>query len=305
MSSAELRSNLLLLVAAIIWGFAFVAQRVGMEYVGPFTFNGIRFTLGFLVLVPFLLRRKKEPVRLIKNIGGRRLITWSIITSLFLFAGAALQQLGIQTTTAGKAGFLTGLYVVFVPVAGLFFHQKSGIFIWAGMILSAVGLYFLCITSEFGISRGDLLVLLCAVVFTGHVLMVGLLSPKMDSFIFAGIQFLVCAVLNLVVAFSTETIRFGEIINAAIPLCYGGIFSIGIAFTLQVWAQKKTHPAHASIILSLEAVFAAFGGWIILGEYLTNRALFGCFLMLAGMIVVQVLSTANPKSGSLPSAGQP
>jgi drug/metabolite transporter (DMT)-like permease len=289
MISSKIKSDLILLLAAIIWGFAFVAQRVGMDYVGPFTFNGIRFTLGVLVIIPFLVIRKKSSIPKKLSANDRNvLIIGSLITGLLLFGGASLQQVGLQTTTAGKAGFLTGLYVVFVPLIGIFFHHKSGIFVWLGVILSGVGLYFLSITSNFSVDHGDLLVLACALVYSCHVLMISWLSPKMDSYKLAAFQFAVCGILSLVFAFFTETIKIHTILEAWLPIAYGGVLSVGGAYTLQVIAQKKAHPAHASIILSLEAVFAALGGWLILNEHLTNRSLFGCFLMLVGMIVVQV-----------------
>ncbi|MCX6244035.1 MAG: DMT family transporter [Bacteroidetes bacterium] len=287
--SPKLRSDLLLFLAAIIWGFAFVAQRMGMDFVGPFTYNGVRFTLGVLVLVPFLFFGKKfTPEDPAKTISKKQRF-WGIIgVGLLLFAGVSLQQVGLQTTTAGKAGFITGLYVVLVPIVGYFLGHKSRPVIWIGVILSATGLYLLSIKSGFSIERGDLLVLGCAFVFTFHVLLIGWLSPRMNSFHLAAGHFAVCAVLCLTVAFLTELIEFSKIIEAAAPIIYGGVISVGIAYTLQVVAQKNAHPAYASIILSLEAVFAALGGWIILHETLSTRSFFGCFLMLAGMIVVQI-----------------
>jgi drug/metabolite transporter (DMT)-like permease len=287
--SPKLRSDLILLVAALIWGLAFVAQRVGMEFVGPFTFNGARFTLGALVILPFLFtRHRRRNVQLITGVSRRKLILAVIATGLLLFIGASLQQIGIKTTTAGKAGFITGLYVVLVPVAGLLFGQKVRLFMWLGVILSATGLYLLSIKSGFSIGYGDLLVLGCAFVFTFHVLLIGWLSPRMDSFVLSVTQFAICAALSILFAISTEHISFAKMIAGAIPILYGGIFSAGIAFTLQVVAQKSAHPAYASIILSLEAVFAAFAGWLILSESLAPRALLGCLLMLAGMVAVQV-----------------
>jgi drug/metabolite transporter (DMT)-like permease len=290
MRPTTLKSELILLLAAVIWGFAFVAQRVGMDYVGPFTFNGVRFFLGVLVVVPFLLRKKSWELPEKKSPGKQKiLITGSILTGLFLFGGVALQQVGLQTTTAGKAGFLTGLYVVFVPVVGIFFHHKTGIATWLGVLLSIAGLFLLSVGKDFSINEGDFLVLLCAVIFSGHVLLISWLSPLMDSYRLAAVQFSVCAIISMIVALCTEQVTARSILNAAIPIGYGGIFSVGIAYTLQVIAQKKANPTHASIILSLEAVFAAIGGWLILNEHLTNRSLAGCLLMLCGMIVVQVV----------------
>jgi drug/metabolite transporter (DMT)-like permease len=289
MSNSKIKSDLILLVAAMIWGFAFVAQRVGMEYVGPFTFNGVRFLLGSLVLLPFLFCRKKKQLVIVndKNIR-KQIVAGSILTGLILFCGAALQQVGIQYTTAGKAGFITGLYVIFVPVVAIFFGQKTRIIVWIGVILSALGLYLLSITHGFHMATGDFLVFLCAICFTGHVLMIAWLSPKTDSLYLAVIQFSICAMINLVLAFIVEKVIWEKITEAFIPLLYGGVLSVGVAYTMQVVAQKKAHPAYASIIFSLEAVFAALGGWLILDEHLSLRALTGCAIMLSGMIIVQI-----------------
>jgi len=287
--SPKLRSDLILLLAAIIWGFAFVAQRVGMEFVGPFTFNGVRFTLGTLVLVPFLFSRKKFTPKNPSMTISRKKIFWGVIgTGILLFIGVSLQQVGLKTTTAGKAGFITGLYVVFVPIVGIFLGHRTNLYTWLGVLLSASGLYLLSIKSGFRIENGDLLVLACAVVFTFHVLVIGWLSPRMNSFQLATGQFAICAFLNLIVAFLIEPVNAGKIMEAAVPILYGGILSVGIAYTLQVIAQKEAHPAYASIILSMEAVFAALGGWMILHEFLSQRSLAGCLLMLAGMVIVQV-----------------
>ncbi len=287
--SAKIRSDLILLLAAIIWGFAFVAQRVGMDYVGPFTFNGVRFTLGTLVLIPFLFIGKKFIIKDPSLATSRRKIFWGVIvTGILVFIGVSLQQIGLQTTTAGKAGFITGLYVVFVPIVGVFLGHRTNLYTWLGVLFSATGLYLLSITSSFRIEHGDLLVLACAVVFTFHVLLIGWLSPRMNSFHLAVGNFAICAFLNLIVAFSIESVDAGKILEAAVPILYGGLISVGVAYTLQVIAQKEAHPAYASIILSMEAVFAALGGWIILHESLSQRSLAGCLLMLAGMVIVQV-----------------
>ncbi|MCX6248195.1 MAG: DMT family transporter [Bacteroidetes bacterium] len=287
--SAKLRSDLILILAAVIWGFAFVAQRIGMDYVGPFTFNGARFTLGALVVIPFLFSHKKFIPKDPSLSISRGKMIWGVIgTGLLLFSGASLQQVGLQFTTAGKAGFITGLYVVFVPFIGLFLGHRTTIFTWLGVLFSAAGLYFLSITSGFRIDRGDLLVLACAFVFTFHVLLIGWLSPRMSSFHLAAGQFAICAFLSIGMALICEPIVAGDIVRAALPILYGGIMSVGIAFTLQVIAQKEAHPASVSIILSMEAVVAAFGGWMILHESLTLRMLAGCLLILTGIVIVQL-----------------
>jgi drug/metabolite transporter (DMT)-like permease len=286
--SSKFRSDLILLAAAMIWGFAFTAQRAGMEYIGPYTFNAVRFGLGALVMVPFILtRNRKHFFTEQEGTDKMKAFLVSLIVGLVLFGGASFQQLGIQTTTAGKAGFITGLYVVFVPVAGFFLGQKVRLMYWIGMALSAIGLYLLTIRSGFTMETGDFLVFICAVIFTAHVLLIGWLSPRMDSFLVAFIQFFICFLLSLIFAVSSETLSLHKILQAWLPLVYGGVFSVGIAFTLQVIAQKSAHPAYVSIILSLEAVFAAIGGWILLNERLSGKALIGCGLMLCGMIVIQ------------------
>ena len=291
MITAKVKGDLLLLLAAALWGFAFVAQRIGMEYVGPFTYNGVRFSLGVLVLLPFLFNKFRKGQKLVfsdQRAGRRKLIIGSLLTGLLLFGGVAFQQLGLQTTTAGKAGFITGLYVAFVPVAGLMFGQRSNWFIWAGVVFSVTGLYFLSITHGVSLSEGDTLVLVCAFIFTFHVLLIGWLSPMMDSILLAIIQFSVTAILNMLVAFSIEEVTLASVYEAWLPICYGGILSVGLAYTLQIVAQKTAHPAYVSIILGLESVFAVIGGMLILHETLSMRMLAGALLMLFGTALVQL-----------------
>lgn len=285
------RADALLLLTATIWGFAFVAQRVGMEYVGPFTFNGVRFALGSLSLVPllFLMEHRDSPARALVTRASRRTIFWGGgLAGLFLFSGASLQQIGLVYTTAGNAGFITGLYVVIVPIMGLFLRQRTHLGTWLGVLLAAVGLYFLSITEELTIAWGDLLVLIGAFFWAAHVLIIGRLSPRMDALKLAITQFAVCALLSLLTALVIETLTWEGLRQAAVPIFYGGLGSVGVAYTLQVVAQKDAHPAHAAIFLSMEAVFAAFGGWWLLNEALTVRAMFGCGLMLFGMLFSQL-----------------
>ncbi len=298
-------SDAMLLLTAGIWGFAFVAQRMGMEHVGPFTFNGIRFALGAAVLLPFLLlapRKKRTSKTVISadhpdrrsharnKIGA---IMGSILLGLVLFMGASLQQMGIVHTTAGNAGFITGLYVVIVPIMGIALGRKTSIGTFAGAILAALGLYLLSVTEGFNIAWGDLLVLLGAIFWAAHVLIISHLSPRINAIELAITQFFICALLSMLVALATETILISSIAKAAVPILYGGAISVGIAYTLQVFAQKKAHPAHAAIILSLEAVFAAIGGWIVLNETLSPRGMMGAGLMLAGMIISQLLGKVS------------
>jgi drug/metabolite transporter (DMT)-like permease len=286
-----LKSDGLLLLTAFIWGFAFVAQRVGMEHVGPFGFNGVRFALGCLVLLPLLCKsgirawggHAAAPGLLSpSSLGG------GLLAGLVLFAGASFQQVAMVYTTAGNAGFITGLYVVLVPIIGIALRQRTHTGTWIGAALAAVGLYLLSVVDQFTISPGDLLVLIGAFFWAVHVHIIGWLSPRQDPLRIAFLQYVACAGLSLLVAGSIEQNTVDRYLAAALPILYGGVLSVGVAYTLQVVAQTKAKPAHAAIILSLEAVFAAIGGWIILGETLSPRALAGCVLMLCGMLASQL-----------------
>ncbi len=287
MNRLLIKSDAVLLLTAMIWGFAFVAQRVGMDYVGPFTFNGIRFALGSAVLIPFIL--KNSASRHSPSVGGFKDLRWGgAAAGIALFAGASFQQVGLVYTTAGNAGFITGLYVVIVPMLGLFFGQRAHCGTWLGAVLAASGLYLLSITEGFSIAYGDFLELLGAFCWAVHMLIIGWLSPRASARKLAFAQFAACSILSLMVAALFETVSFPAILGAALPLLYGGALSVGIAYTLQVVGQKHAHPAHAAILLSLEALFAAVGGWLLLGERFTPRGLFGCGLMLSGMLLSQL-----------------
>ena len=244
MPVSRLKSDLILLLAAAIWGFAFVAQRMGMDYVGPFTYTAARFTLGCLVLVPFLLIRKPDfsKIKLESPRSRRNFIGLQLLLGLILFGGISLQQYGLLYTTAGNAGFITGLYVVFVPLTGLFLGHKVRLSLWAGIILASAGLYFLSITPGMGINPGDIYVFGCAIFWTAHVLLIGYLAPRRDPVHIAMIQFTVCAVLSWIVAAGFEEVRIGPILDAAWPILYGGVLSVGIAYTLQIVAQQHAHP---------------------------------------------------------------
>ena len=308
MESKTLKSDALLLLTAVIWGFAFVAQRVGMDYVGPFTFNGVRFALGSLVLLPFITVKGRNGRHQDTNRSALPFKTkWggALLAGSILFAGASLQQAGLVYTTAGNAGFITGLYVVIVPFLGLFIRQRTNAGTWIGAILASAGLFLLSVTDQFTIQLGDLLVLIGAFMWALHVLIIGWLSPKMDSLRLAALQYAACSAFSLVTAAVFETITVSGLQQAFIPILYGGAMSVGIAYTLQVVAQKQAHPAHAAILLSLEAVFAAIGGWLMLNEMMTPRGMFGCSLMLAGMLLSQLWEfLGKPKIAVTPSARQ-
>ncbi len=288
-------SVLQLLVASAIWGFAFVAQRAGMEHVGPFTFNGVRFLLGSAVLLPLLLlrRRRGNPPAPTSLKGA----PWGMgLAGLVLFSSASLQQIGIVYTTAGKAGFITGLYVVIVPLLGLLRRQQVGLAVWIGAGLAAGGLYLLSATGGFAIGLGDGLVLAGAFGWAVHVHVIGWLAGRLRPLPVAAVQFAVCGALSLIVALFAETIRAADLALAAAPILYAGLLSTGVAYTLQVFGQRRIDPARAGILLSLEGAFAALGGWILLGEAMTARMLAGCGLMLIGMVASQ--ARARRSAGS-------
>jgi len=283
------KSVAMLWLTAIIWGFAFVAQRAGMEHIGPFLFNGLRFMLGSISLIPLIIWMKhKEKVR--EQIFTRNLMTGGLAAGLVLFAAASLQQAGMVYTTAGKAGFITGLYVILVPLLGLLVGQKTGTNLWIGAAVAVCGLFMLTFSGTFMIQKGDLLVLLSAFFWAIHVQLINSLVKKLPALPLSAMQFAVCGILSLAASVVFETTLQGGVYRAAIPLLYGGLLSVGVAYTLQVVAQRHVHPAYASIILSFETVFAVIGGWLILHESLTARNLAGCLLMLAGIVIVQVRS---------------
>jgi len=282
--SNKLRSDLLLLLAAAIWGFAFVAQRLGMEHLGPLTFNAVRFAMGALVLVPVVRwRARKTPAA-----PWRTDLRRGLVLGLVLFCGATLQQWGVVYTTAGKAGFITGLYVVLVPFLGLFVGQHTNRRTWTGAVIAVVGLYLLTITGRLSMGLGDTLVLCGAFFWSTHVILIGRWAPHTEPVRLAALQFAVCAVVSGVIGLPLEQPALGDITAAVGPLLYAGLMSTGVAYTLQVVAQRQAPPAHAAIILSLEAAFAVLGGMVVLGETLSARGWLGCGLMLVGMIVSQI-----------------
>jgi drug/metabolite transporter (DMT)-like permease len=295
MNNKRLRANMLLLLTAAIWGFAFVAQRVGAQYVGAFTFNGIRFALGSISLIPLIIyfgkRKKNNDIDSNQNnnyVSAKKSILYGVLVGLALYAGSALQQVGIMYTTAGKASFITGLYMVFVPIAGIFLKHKIGINSWFGVLFAAVGLYLLSINENFSIAYGDLLEIIGAVFWTIHLLVIDNFSNKMDALKLSCIQFATCSILSLATALIFEQVTITGITQALVPILYGGFLSVGIAYTLQVVAQKNAKPSHAALILSMESVFGAIGGAVILGESMSARGYFGCILILTGILVSQI-----------------
>jgi drug/metabolite transporter (DMT)-like permease len=269
-----------------------------MDHIGPYTFNGIRFLLGGLCLVPLALRRSQDA--LVPRKGRIPLATAGLLAGAFLFIAATLQQVGLQYTTAGKAGFITGLYVVLVPLIGLLLRQRTNAGTWIGALAAAVGLYLLSVTEDFRIEFGDLLELIGALFWAGHVLVLSYLSPRTVPVRLALVQFVVCGVFSLLFGLLLETFTLQALIDATIPILYGGVCSVGAGYTLQVVVQRKAHPSHAAILLSLESPFAALGGWLLLGEMLSGRALVGCTLMLAGMLLSQLWPMMAASRSRLP-----
>ncbi len=285
MKNNWVKSNLSLLGAAFIWGFAFVAQRQGMVFVGPLTFNGIRFLLGALVLIPtFWLLRPAIP----SGFHLRPYLFASIMAGIALFVASTFQQLGMMYTTAGNGGFITSLYIIFVPVFGIFRKQPSSRLIWLGAGIAFTGLYLLSIDSNFQMQTGDILVFISAVFWAMHLIILSYLSPMHDFRLLAFGQFLFTGILSLILAFILETPQTESIGAAMMPILYAGVISVGIGFTLQVLGQKHARADHSALILSLEAVFAAIGGWLILDESMDSKGLIGCALMLTGVIISQL-----------------
>ena len=259
-----------------------------MSHLGPFTYSGIRFLLGSFFLLPLVLYRyrKGEGRPLIKSQSKRWLwLGASILTGSLVFVGINLQQIGIISSTAGKGGFITGLYVIIVPILGIFFGQRVGAERWIGAILAITGLYLLSVTKGFSLAPGDGWILACAFVWAFQVLSLSWLSPQIDSFVLAFGQSFVCAILSLIVAIFFEHISLAAISAASFDLVYGGIISVGIGYTLQVAGQKYARATHAAIIMQFEAVFAVLAGWFFLGEVLSSRGMLGCGFMLAGMLI--------------------
>jgi drug/metabolite transporter (DMT)-like permease len=298
MNRQALRADFLLVITSCIWGFAFVAQSAGMDYVGPFTFNGIRFLLGSLSLLPliFFLRHRTgagkaaaPPGGSSKRAGLKRIVFSSLAAGTCLFVAASLQQIGIIYTTAGHSGFITGLYVVLVPIFGAFLGRKTGIPTWVGAVFTLTGLYFLGAAGSGGvINIGDCITAVSAIFWTFHVLLIDALVKRVAPLMLSSGQFACCGIFSCIAAaLRREPLAVTDLVQGMIPILYGGLASVGVAYTLQVVAQKDAPPAHASIILCFEGVFAAAGGALILSEPLGSWTLLGFALMFCGMIATQ------------------
>lgn len=339
MKKTSWKSPMLLLLTAVIWGVAFVAQSVGMEYVGGFTFNCTRNMIGGLVLLPCIafldrirtgknsgnsesesrkssgenqklsesrkncgedqkLSGSRESCSEEQQLSGSRekcaggwdktLWLGGICCGLALFIASNLQQFGIKYTTVGKAGFITAMYIIIVPVMGIFLKKTVGTKVWISVVLGVIGLYLLCITEGFSLGFGDILVLLCAICFAVHILIIDYFSPKVDGVRMSCIQFFTCGILSGIGMLLFEEPSIGAICQAWLPILYAGALSCGVAYTLQIIGQRDTDPTVASLILSLESVISVLAGWVLLGQKLSVRELSGCVLMFAAIILAQL-----------------
>lgn len=312
--SKKMRGNLMLLLTALIWGSAFVAQKSGMDLIGPMAFNGIRTTIGGIVLIPAIIflnnfKAKKaaaagevivEKTPEEKKKENKLLVIGGICCGVALLVASSFQQIGLFYTTAGKAGFITALYVVLVPICGLFLKKKVRLVIWGCVLASAVGLYLLCMPAGGGgfdeINKGDVLIMICALCFTAHILVIDYFSPKVDGVKLSCIQFFVAGILSIIVMFPLDPLlgfelpTVGTILSSWLPICYAGVLSCGVAYTLQIVAQADTDPTIASMLLCLESVFAVIAGMIILGESMSVREVLGCAIMFVAIVVSQLPS---------------
>lgn len=296
MNKFILRQSLLLLIATIVWGVAFVAQSVGMDYVGPFTFLASRSYLGFVVLLPVISvmdrARKKAPAdendERQYGWNNKILITGGIVCGTVLMVASSLQQIGIQYTSVGKAGFVTTMYIIFVPLISIFLKKRAGLKVWISVVLAVAGLYLLCMTESIQFQYGDLMVLLCAVAFSFHILVIDHFSPKIDGVKMSCIQFLVCALLSTVFMFIFEKPSFADILQAWKPILYAGVMSSGVGYTLQIVGQRGMNATVAALIMSLESVVSVLAGFLLLEEILTARELFGCLLMFIAIVLTQL-----------------
>ena len=298
MMSKEIKSVFILLLTAAIWGFAFVAQRIGMDFLGAFTFNGIRFAMGSISLLPviYFFNKKSQVENPAERVDAdiKTTIKAGMIAGIVLYIAASLQQVGLIYTTAAKAGFITSLYIVLVPILGIFLKQKTRSTTWIGAVTAVVGLYFLSINENLTIEFGDLLQIIGAFFWAAHIQLIDKFVKNIDAIKLSSVQFATCSVLSLITAFIFEEVNMSGIIDAIVPLLYGGIMSAGVAYTLQAVGQRNAKPSHAAIALSMEAVFAAIGGILLLKETLPLRGYFGCALMLAGMLISQTENIKRP-----------
>ncbi len=302
MKNRQIRNSLLLVLTALIWGSAFVAQRKGGDVVGPFTFNGIRSFIGSAVLVPVILvLNRVKPSEKIPKTRAEKTVLWvgGACCGTILFLASSAQQLGMYMgTSAGKAGFLTACYILLVPIISLFLKKKCGWNIWVGMGITVIGLYLLCMTDSLRFQASDLMVLLCALLFAVHILVIDYFSPLVDGVRLSCIQFMVCGILSMIPMFFVEMqhslsgivvwTQNLQSLDAWIPILYAGILSCGVGYTLQIIGQNGLNPTLASMLMSLESVFSVLAGWLILQEKMELRQLGGCALIFVAILLAQM-----------------
>lgn len=301
MSAKYSKNFILLFITAVVWGVAFVAQSAGMDYVGPYTFNAVRCLLGGIVLIPcvfFLTRSAKKEQKKDGTASKmpvmdlpKDLLIGGLICGFMMFVSTTLQQVGIAYTTVAKAGFITALYIIIVPILGIFLKRKAGLKIWISVVIALVGLYLLCMKGSLSLSKGDFLILICSICFAIHIMVVDHFTEKVSGTKLSCIQFLFAGALSSVLMFLFEEPHWADIGAAWLPICYAGILSCGVAYTFQIIGQRGTDPTIASLILSLESVVSVLAGWILLGETLSPREILGCVLMFGAIILAQI----NPK----------
>lgn len=291
MNNKNIKGNVILMITALIWGSAFVAQSVGMEHVGPFTFITARYIIGGIFLIPCMIllnKINKSNVKKYEKSDRKNLIVGGILCGIALFVASSFQQIGIEYTTVGKSGFITALYIIIVPILGMFFKKKVQGRVWISVVIALIGLYLLCINESFKISNGDLLILMCAFCFSIHILIIDKYSPIVDGVKMSCIQFFVAGILGVIPMYIFENPNIYNLLQAYSPILYAGVMSSGVAYTLQIIGQKYTSPVMATLIMSLESVFAALSGWIILGEVFSIKEFCGCVLVFAAIIFAQL-----------------
>ena len=283
-----------LLLTAFIWGVAFVAQSVGMDYIGPFTFNCVRSIIGGLVLIPLVLilgkKNREDTAKTVEEVREykKNTIIGGVLCGICLCVASSFQQFGIMYTTVGKAGFITALYIIIVPILGIFLKKKVAPIVWVSSIIAVIGFYLLSISGQVSINKGDILVLICAMLFSVHILVIDYCSPKGEGVTISCIQFFTCGILCGVCMFIFENPQIGDILAAYLPILYAGVMSCGVAYTLQIVGQKNMDPTVASLILSLESVFSALAGWFLLGQGLSTKELIGCGLVFVAVLLAQM-----------------
>ena len=305
--SKKAKGNILLLITALIWGSAFVAQSVGIDAIGPYAYNLYRNIIAFVVMIPVcLFFRKRENKQNPRTEAewtaiNIRSVKAGILVGIVLFVASTLQQLGMVTTSAGKAGFITALYIVMVPILGLFIKKKTAGSVWVAVIVALVGFYLISVTEGFVVAKGDAICFLGAVCFAVHILVIDHASEKeIDGVLMSCVQFLVAAILSIAPSLLWDTISWHSVVITIVPILYSGVLSSGVGYTLQIIAQKDTDPTVASLLLSLESVFAAIFGFLLLHEILSTRELIGCALVFFAVIIVQIPMPEKEKKGQAP-----